>query len=446
MAEVADTIVALATSPGAGARAIIRLGGADARATASATLDEPLPAASGPTRLRRQIKLRAIDRLLPAEIYIWVAPRSYTGQDLVELHIISSPPLVQAVIAELLAAGARAARPGEFTLRAFLAGKLDLARAEAVLGVIAARDRDELRRALTQMAGGTTEPLDRLRHDLLDLLADIEAGLDFAEEDIRFIESRELLDRLTRAMAQITVARRHFDQRSLADQPFRVAFTGDPNAGKSSLVNALADRNAAMVGADPGTTRDYVVVPVCWQDTPLELIDTAGPGDGSNMIESQAQELAGREKRAADVIVHCLDPSSRQEAGTMGASGHVAGDDAGRILLVATKCDIAPAPPGRLSTSSVTRLGVGKLREILVERAHELSRPGLSESFGRCGRHLDLCLEHLRRSHSLVLFEDPMEILALELRSALEELGQVVGAVYTDDLLDRVFSRFCIGK
>jgi tRNA modification GTPase len=390
--------------------------------------------------------------LLPAEIYIWVAPRSYTGQDLVELHVISSPPLVQAAIAELLAAGARAGRPGEFTLRAFLAGKLDLARAEAVLGVIAARDRDELRRALAQMAGGTTEPLDRLRHDLLDLLADIEAGLDFAEEDIRFTDSRELLDRLTRAMAQITVARRHFDQRSLADQPFRVAFTGDPNAGKSSLLNALADRNVAMVSSEPGTTRDYIVVSVSWQDTRLELVDTAGLADGSDTIETQAQELAGRETAAADIILHCLDSSAKppatslREAGRTGASGQMEEDGAGRILLVATKCDIAPAPPGRLPTSSMTGAGISKLREILVGRAHELSRAGLSESFGRCGRHLDLCLEYLRRSHSLVLFEDPMEILALELRSALDELGQVVGAVYTDDLLDRIFSRFCIGK
>src|SRR5262249_6921487 len=136
MAEVADTIVAPATASGAGARAIIRLSGPDARAIGSAVLDDGLPAVSKPGHLRRQIKLRAIDRLLPADLYIWVAPHSYTGQDLVELHVISSPPLVQAAIAELLAAGARAARPGEFTLRAFLAGKLDLARAEAVLGVI----------------------------------------------------------------------------------------------------------------------------------------------------------------------------------------------------------------------------------------------------------------------------------------------------------------------
>jgi tRNA modification GTPase len=442
MAEAADTIVALATPEGPGARAIIRLSGADACAIASAALDEALPSVSGPTRLRRQIKLRAIDRLLPAETYLWVAPRSYTGQNLVELHVISSPPLVQAAIAELLAAGARAARPGEFTLRAFLAGKLDLARAEAVLGVIAARNRDELRRALTQMAGGSTEPLDRLRHDLLDLLADIEAGLDFAEEDIHFIDPRELLDRLTRAMAQITLARRHFDQRSLADQPFRVAFTGAPNAGKSSLVNALANQSVAMVGPDPGTTRDYVAVSVCWQNTRLELIDTAGLARAVNPLETQAQELGGREKDAADIIVHCLDASTTPS----GLRGHGEKDGPGHLVLVATKCDIAAQPTGRLPTSSVTGAGVSQLREILVGCAHNRSRPGLSESFGRCGRHLDLCLEHLRRSHSLVLFEDPMEILALELRSALDELGQVVGAVYTDDLLDRIFSRFCIGK
>jgi tRNA modification GTPase len=301
------------------------------------------------------------------------------------------------------------------------------------------------------MAGGTTEPLDRLRHDLLDLLADIEAGLDFAEEDIRFVDSRELLERLTRAMAQITLTRRHFDQRSLADQPFRVAFTGAPNAGKSSLVNALADRSAAMVGPNPGTTRDYVAVSVCWQNTHLELIDTAGLASAVDPIDAQAQELGSREKDAADIIVHCLDASASVPAAlppqvAPSAPGSYGDKDDLCHLLVATKCDIAALPTGRLPTSSVTGAGVSELREILLGCAHDRSGPGLSESFGRCGRHLDLCLEHLRRSHSLVLFEDPMEILALELRSALDELGQVVGAVYTDDLLDRIFSRFCIGK
>jgi tRNA modification GTPase len=286
----------------------------------------------------------------------------------------------------------------------------------------------------------------------LDLLADIEAGLDFAEEDIHFVDSRELLNRLTRAMAQITMARRHFDQRSLADQPFRIAFTGAPNAGKSSLVNALVDRNAAIVGPDPGTTRDYVVVSVTWQDTRLELIDTAGFARAVDGIEAQAQELGGRERAGADIIVDCLDASARAPAALLPRaapsepSDHGKRDDPDRRVLVATKCDIGRAPHGRLPTSSVTGAGIGRLRETLVGCASEQSRPGLSESFGRCGRHLDLCLEHLRRSHSLVLFEDPMEILALELRLALDELGQVVGAVYTDDLLDRIFSRFCIGK
>src|SRR5262249_22951126 len=152
---------------------------------------------------------------LPADLYYWPAPRSYTGQDVVELHTIGSPPLVDLVIAECLGAGARAAQPGEFTLRAFLAGKLDLTRAEAVLAVIEAGSRDELQVALAQLAGGVTRPLQELREDLLNLLADIEAALDFADEDLQFVRPDQLLARLTKGLALVTLLRRQLDQRAL---------------------------------------------------------------------------------------------------------------------------------------------------------------------------------------------------------------------------------------
>src|SRR5437016_5701291 len=180
-----DTIVALATAPGPGARAIIRISGPAAfRVATSVFHADPVP---DPTERRRhegEIRLPDLHSPLPADLYVWPAPRTYTGQELAELHTISCPPLVDRVIAELLNAGARAAQPGEFTLRAFLAGKLDLPRAEAVLGVIEAGDRGQLKQALAQLAGGVTRPLEGLRDDLLDLLAEVEAGPDFAEAGI----------------------------------------------------------------------------------------------------------------------------------------------------------------------------------------------------------------------------------------------------------------------
>src|SRR5205823_8090 len=184
------------------------------------------------------LRLPGIASPLPADLYLWPAPRTYTGQELVELHTLGAPPLVELLIGELLRAGARAAQPGEFTLRAFLAGKLDLPRAEAVLGVIEAGNRSELKQALTQLAGGVTRPLEGLREDLLNLLADVEAGLDFTEEDIRFVDQTEMLGRLTKGLAQVVLVRKQLDQRSVGAGVFRVVLAGRPNAGKSSLFNA----------------------------------------------------------------------------------------------------------------------------------------------------------------------------------------------------------------
>ena len=185
------------------------------------------------------IHLPGIAATLPGDLHVWPAPHTYTGQHVAELHTIGCPPLVGLLIAELLKAGARAARPGEFTLRAFLAGKLDLTRAEAVLGVIDAGTRDELKQALAQLAGGVARPLQELRGELLDLLADLEAGLDFAEEDIHFISTEDQLRRLGKGLALLTLLAKQLEQRALGGRAFRVVLAGRPNAGKSSLFNAL---------------------------------------------------------------------------------------------------------------------------------------------------------------------------------------------------------------
>src|SRR5207248_8108480 len=176
---------------------------------------------------------------LPADLYVFPAPHTYTGQHVAELHAPGCPPLIELLVAELLKAGARAARPGEFTLRAFLAGKLDLTRAEAVRGVIEAGSRDELAQALAQLAGGVARPLQELRDDLLNLLADVEAGLDFADEDIRFVDEDELLKRLGKGLALVMLAQKQLRERSVSGRAFRVVLAGRPNARKSSLFNAL---------------------------------------------------------------------------------------------------------------------------------------------------------------------------------------------------------------
>jgi tRNA modification GTPase len=233
-------------------------------------------------------------------------PKSYTGQDCVEVHTVSSPPLVDLLITTLLDAGARAARPGEFTMRAFLAGKKDLTQAEAVLGVIEAGTDDELSQALAQLAGGMTQPLHKLRDDLLNLLADVEAGLDFTEEDIEFVGKRGLLLRLGAGLAHLTNLRKQLDNRAVSNRPFRVALVGEPNAGKSSLFNALAGKPVAIVSPIPGTTRDYVTRSVTIQGTSVELIDTAGRQRATGGIEQHAQRLGREQAEKADLVLECV--------------------------------------------------------------------------------------------------------------------------------------------
>jgi tRNA modification GTPase len=430
-----DTIVALASTPGPALRAIVRLSGRRAAAIA-ATVFPNFTRATQRALVAGAIHLPAVRVPLPADLYFFAAPRSYTGQDVVELHTLSCPPLVERLVTACLDAGARAARPGEFTLRAFLAGKLDLTRAEAVNSVIEASGRDELKHALAQLAGGMAGPLAQLREDLLNLLADVEAGLDFADEDIAFVRPDELLGRLAKGLAQLTLLRKQIEQRGIGVRPFRIVLAGRPNAGKSSLFNALVGRAAAIVSAEPGTTRDYLEKDVHLRGITLRLVDTAGLRAAADTIEAAAQGLGLDQTRQADLVLLCLD----------GGTDDATELPAENVLRVATKCDLVRPPDGMLATSAMTRAGLDELRAVLAELARERGTSPLAPSLSRCRHHVDACLGHLRQAHAVVLNEGLPELLALELRLALEELGAMVGAVYTDDLLDRVFSRFCIGK
>ncbi len=437
--NIQDTIVALASAPGAGLRAIIRLTGPKSIALATAAFSPPLTPSHGLTV--GQLRLDGFASPLPVTLYLWPNPSSYTGQEMAEIHTLSSPPLIEALIAQLLRAGARAARPGEFTLRAFLNGKLDLTRAEAVHAVIEAGDRDELKRALTQLAGGMAQPLSALRDDLLNLLADVEAGLDFSDEDLDFVEQKEMLLRLGNALAQVTLLRRQLDSRAQSKHPFRVVLAGRPNAGKSSLFNALTG-SRALVSPQPGTTRDYLVAQIHLGGVAIELIDTAGFQRGADDVEVQAQDFARDQTAQADLLVLCLPA----DAAITDEETALLNRPSPPVLPIATRADLMPTEAPYLATSAVNGTGLDKLRALLAERAAFLREPALAPSLSRCRHHVETCLANLRRAHTIVLESDPPELLALELRLALEQLGEMVGAVYTEDLLDRIFSRFCIGK
>lgn len=443
-----DTIVALSSAPGPGLRAIVRVSGPETAAVVGKVFVPLSEAEIGTARTLTpgSLTLSGVHSPLPADLYFFRGPNTYTGQDLAELHTVSSPPLVERLIADLLAAGARPAQPGEFTLRAFLSGKKDLPQAEAVLAVIESNTDADLQQSLKQLAGGVTQPLAALRSDLLNLLADLEAALDFVDEDIEFVSKRETLLRLTAALAHLTNLNRQLEGRTVSGRTFRIVLVGEPNAGKSSLFNALTGNAVALVSDVPGTTRDYISARLDLNGVPAELVDTAGWQSAADSIEAQAQNLGREQTDRADLVLWCVEPGGRFDTATgdrLKASG-------AEVVRVATKTDQAGTgmiPPGKdVACSAVATDGVRRVWELLAEKATSSARSPLAPSQARCRGHVASAMSHLRAAYSHAVADDPPELLALALRAALDQIGEMAGAVYTNDLLDRIFSRFCIGK
>lgn len=458
-----DTIVAIASAPGGAARGIVRLSGP----AVLSLLDTCFVPAAGqspstirvPTVLSGTIPLACLgDAGLEADVYLWPNARSYTRQPTGEMHTIGSPPLLAAIVEKFCAAGARLAEPGEFTLRAFLAGRLDLTQAEAVLGVIDSRGERELNSALAQLAGGFARPLNALREALLDLLAQLEAGLDFVEEDIQFITPAEVAAQLERAATTISQLSAQLSRRAQSDVLARVALVGWPNVGKSSLFNALAVGGAALVADAPGTTRDYLTASLDLGSCECELIDTAGidpaDDDEGRPIAQAAQRFAGFQRERADVRLLCLDSSrplnawEREQLATE--------PEAGRIVVL-TKCDAAPradvsgpaiGASAAICTSAIGGSGLEELKTALRAALGVVPRGETAATLTaqRCGESLRAAADSLAQALRLNEAGGGEELVAAEIRAALTELGKVVGAVYTDDILDRIFSRFCIGK
>lgn len=443
-----DTIAAVASPPGSGFRGLIRLTGPNALAIALArfSADDHPPWPRRPEWRSGHLTVPGLRPPLPAALALWPGSRTYTGQPLAEIHTVGSPPLVNLVLADCLGRGARHAEPGEFTLRAFLSGRIDLTRAEAVLGVIDARTPAQLDAALQQLAGGLAGPITALRDRLLDVLAHLEANLDFAEEsDVDPLGRAALADDLAREGTELTALANRLQGRDRADSLPRVVLTGPPNAGKSRLFNALLGQSHALVSPRAGTTRDYLSAPCECDGLIVELVDTAGVEPAAGPIEDQAQALGADQAARADLLIDCR---SRDTANASTSPSPVA---TGRPrLLVQTKADIDPPleSPGVLATSAATGAGLDALRRAVAAALRSQAADGdLPASTGaRCRESLERAGQSLRSAAETLLLNGGDELVAIDLRQAVDDLGKVVGAVVTDDILDRIFRRFCIGK
>lgn len=454
-----DTIAAIGTAPGGAARGMIRISGPETVACIEhcfqpADASQQLTAISSAQVIAGEFQLGQQGATLPCDLLLWPNEQSFTRQPSAELHTIGSPPLLEAALQTVCHHGARVAELGEFTLRAFLAGRLDLTQAEAVLGVIDANDSTSFDTALTQLAGGLSQPLAQLREQLLALLAHLEAGLDFVEEDITFISAKEIENQLSAARQTIADTLEQLASRSEPQILAKVVLVGAPNAGKSSLFNALLERFgvsetaiAAIVSSHTGTTRDYLSATLEVNGSRFQLVDTAGleAAPEAFSIAGFAQQMTGGQQRQAQCKIHCVEATDSNSTERLLTANRDQEE-----LRVLTKSDMLQKPLGTssvLSCSSRTGEGITELASAIVTALDSsLTSGAVASTAARCVDSLRRAEESIQSSLVLVAEGGGDELIAAEIRTTLNELGRVVGAVYTDDVLDRIFSQFCIGK
>lgn len=474
-----DTICAVATPPGEGGIAIVRVSGPGAlplvdrivrlrsrqslataqshrlyRAEVGVRTDSLYWQQGSPRKSNQVQQAISLDRAL---VVVMRAPHSYTGEDVVEVHCHGGRLVVNRTCDWLVAGGARLAEPGEFTRRAFLNGRLDLSQAEGVLETIQARSDESLRLAQELMRGALSAELNPLAESIAGLLARVEAGIDFVEEDIAFVSEQELLEGLDRTTIAINRLLSTWEEGRILRNGAKVVIVGRPNVGKSSLLNALLRSDRAIVTPIPGTTRDVLEEQALIEGIAVRLSDTAGVRKSEDPIEQEGIRRTGLALEEADLVLVVLDGS---EELCVEDEEILRQTEQRRRLMIINKCD-RPARWGceRLSRllderSVVTlsaRTGENldglrrQMAQALVPRSLE-AREGVVITRLRHRQALERASEALHGAIESVTGRLAPEFLAADLRAALDSLGEVTGRVTTDDILDRIFSEFCIGK
>lgn len=432
---MSDTIYAAATAPGRAAVAVIRVSGPRAREAVRTLAGRAPRAREAVVRTLRDGQGAVLDQAL---VLFFRGPASYTGEDSAEFHVHGGPAVVAGVLQALAALGLRLAEPGEFTRRAFENGKLDLAQAEGVADLIEAETAAQRRQALDQLGGRLSQAQARWREGLIEALSVFEASVDFPDEEIPEDVAARARPILTELIGEIEAAAGAAERGERVREGYRIALVGKPNAGKSTLLNALARREAAIVTATPGTTRDIIEVPLVLGGYKVIVADTAGLRDTADEIEAEGVRRARAWAAGADLRIWLVDGTDPDPGP---APPEVGGDD----LILATKRDLGES--ASVGTPFTTRSpnDLAWLEQTLTERVVE-ALGGAEPPAATRLRHQALLLEAADRLRRAAGPEPEPELAAEDVRLAARALDRITGRIHPEDVLDRVFSSFCIGK
>jgi tRNA modification GTPase len=452
--DLQDTIVALATPPGMGAIAVLRLSGSNAFALLQTCFSKNLEKVASHTMHLGNIrdeKGEIVDQVL---VGLFRNPHSYTGEDVVELSCHGSVYIQEQLLQLFLRKGARLAKEGEFTLRAFMNGKLDLVQAEAVADLIHAESKAAHQLALQQMRGGFSQDLARLRQQLIEFAALIELELDFGEEDVEFADRRQLKALVAEVLARIEALVESFELGNVLKNGLPIAIVGKPNAGKSTLLNALLNEEKAIVSPIAGTTRDVIEDSIYLGGVRFRFMDTAGLRETEDLIEQIGVQRAKQKIQEAKLLLYVFDAQELQTAEEVQEIAAQAASFGIPYLLLANKMDLAnPQVAAALQAPIIplvakTKQGLDALKTALLERAKQpsmgqeliLTNARHVEALRQAAQHLQTVLSHLDQGVT-------GDFLALDIRHALRHLGEITGAIDVDeDILGTIFGKFCIGK
>lgn len=456
-----DTIVAISTPPGRGGIGIVRLSGPEAASIAAQLVRLHQPLEHGRARLAdvldEQSEGGETARIDEAVVIFFGAPNSYTAQDLVEIAAHGSPVVLQLLLHRAIGSGARLAEPGEFTQRAFLSGRMDLTQAEAVRDLIDAQTLTQARQAASQMGGALSLRVAPLKQSLVELIALLEAGIDFAEDDVAVTAQAEIARRIEELASPLAALEASFARGRIVHDGLTLAIVGRPNAGKSSLFNQLAERDRAIVTATPGTTRDLVTERISLDGIPLELVDTAGLRETLEEVEQLGIARSREALADAALVLIVLDATQTINEEERNLLAAVVGRPA---LIVINKKDLDPNEQSqatlaaaefsripRLATSALTGEGIPALRERILALATggAASEPGMLTSL-RHHRAVTTALEAITDAASANENAVPHEMILIDLYRGLWALDSLTGQTTSNDILNLIFSTFCIGK